>query len=495
MSLFESSAASLSRILQQKEVTSVEVVQSFLDRIEEVEPYLHAFITLTPALALETARSVDQRRMRGEKLHPLAGVPIAVKDNICVEGLRTTCASRILENFVPPYDATVVRALKNVGMPLLGKTNMDEFAMGSSTENSAFFTTRNPWDFERVPGGSSGGSAVAVSAGMAPLALGSDTGGSIRQPASFCGLVGLRPTYGRVSRYGLIAFASSLDQIGPFSLNALDGALLMNVIAGHDPLDSTSLPEEVPDYTSIREGELEKITVGIIGQNFAEGFDPEVSAAVHEVAAALKDLGADIVEVSLPLIDHGLGAYYLIAPSEASSNLGRYDGVRYGYSAGGSAVEEMFSRTRGKGFGPEVKRRIMIGTYALSAGYYDAYYLQAMKVRTLIRRDYEKAFEKCDLLIGATTPTPAFQVGEKADDPLQMYLSDICNITDALAGIPSLSIPGGFSSGNLPLGVQLTAPPLREDLLLKVAACLERAGEVHVKRPSVKIPEGWDCNE
>ncbi len=492
MKLYEYTAANLSKLLRKKEVSSVEVVQSFLDRIELVEPYVKSFITHTPAMALDMASSVDRKRSKGEKLHPLAGVPIAVKDNISTQGLRTTCASRILENYIPPYDATVVKTIKQLGMPLLGKTNMDEFAMGSSTENSAFYPTCNPWNFERVPGGSSGGSAAAVSTGMAPLALGSDTGGSIRQPASHCGLTGLRPTYGRVSRYGLIAFASSLDQIGPLSLTARDSAMLMNVISGYDTLDSTALPEAVPDYTACLEEGVNKLKIGVIKQNVSEGFDPEITAAVMKAVALLKDDGAEVDEVSLPLTDYGLGAYYLIAPSEASSNLGRYDGVRYGFNAGGNNIEAMFSATRGRAFGPEVKRRIMIGTYALSAGYYDAYYLQAMKVRTLIRRDYEKAFKRFDVLVGATTPTPAFKIGEKTDDPLQMYLSDICNITDSLAGVPSLSVPCGINSVGLPMGMQLTAPPFSEGLLLKVAAFLEQKRTYFPLRPRVKLPQGGD---
>ncbi len=490
MKLYEQTAAQLSRLLQKKEVSSVEVVQSFLDRIEMVEPYVKSFITHTPAMALDMASSADSRRLNGEEMNPLAGVPIAVKDNISTAGLRTTCASRVLENYIPPYDATVIRALREAGMPLLGKTNMDEFAMGSSTENSAFYPTRNPWDLGRVPGGSSGGSAVAVSTGMAPLALGSDTGGSIRQPAALCGLTGLRPTYGRVSRYGLIAFASSLDQIGPLALTAEDSALLMNVIAGHDPLDSTSLPEAGPDYASGFDGNVKRLRIGVIRENVSDHFDPEVTSAVLKAIALLKEHGAIIDEVSLPLTDYGLSAYYLIAPSEASSNLGRYDGVRYGFNAGGDNIEEMFSRTRGRGFGPEVKRRIMIGTYALSAGYYDAYYLQAMKVRTLIRRDYESAFRRFDILIGATTPAPAFKIGEKTSEPLQMYLSDICNITDSLAGLPSLSVPCGINTDGLPLGMQLTASPLNDSLLLKVAGFLEQKRDPLPLRPVVKLPEG-----
>lgn len=490
MKLYEHSAAGLSQLLKNKEVSSVDAVQSFMDRIERLDPHLKAFITHTPVMALDTATEIDNRRMNGEELQPLAGVPIAVKDNICTEGLHTTCASRMLENYVPPYDATVVGALRKAGLPILGKTNLDEFAMGSSTENSAFFPTRNPWDFSRVPGGSSGGSAAAVSSGMAPLALGSDTGGSIRQPASLCGVTGLRPTYGRVSRYGLIAFASSLDQIGPLTHGALDSALLMDLISGYDPLDSTSLPGKDPNFKASLDPDVKNLRIGVIRQDVTEGFDPEVTGAVHKIAAVLENNGAMVEEVSLPMTNYGLEAYYLIAPSEASSNLGRYDGVRYGYCAGGENIEEMFSRTRGEGFGPEVKRRIMIGTYALSAGYYDAYYLQAMKVRTMIRRDYEAVFKNFDLLMGPSSPTPAFKIGEKTDDPVQMYLSDVCNITDSLAGVPSLAVPSGFHSGGLPMGLQLTASPLQERLLLKVARFLELNYEGQQKRPDLKFFEG-----
>ncbi|OPL09172.1 MAG: glutamyl-tRNA amidotransferase [Firmicutes bacterium ML8_F2] len=490
MKLYENTAATLSQMLVKKEVSAVEVTQSFLGRMGDLDPVLKAFVTQTPELALKTAAAVDQSRLRGESLHPLAGVPIAIKDNICTEGIKTTCSSKILSNYVPPFDATVVGNLKAAGMPLLGKTNMDEFAMGSSTENSAFFTSRNPWDLERVPGGSSGGSAVAVAAGMAPLALGSDTGGSVRQPASFCGLVGLRPTYGRVSRYGLIAFASSLDQIGPLALTAEDAALLLGVIAGHDRLDSTSLPEDVPDYHRELGTDIKGIKIGLIRENVDQQFDPEVNAAVKQKLAVLEQNGAVVGEVSLPLTDYGLSAYYLIAPSEASSNLGRYDGVRYGYKAEGRYLEEMFSNTRGEGFGAEVKRRIMIGTYALSAGYYDAYYLKALQVRTMIRRDYEKAFERYDLILGATTPTPAFKISEKSDDPLQMYLSDVCNINDALAGIPSISVPIGLHSSGLPMGMQISAPPSGEKLLFTLAHFLEKQSRIVPQRPQLKISEG-----
>jgi len=495
MNLYEKTASELSRMLQSREVSAVEVTTSFLERIDQVDPHLKAFITRTAEQALDTAGRIDYFRQQGEQLHPLAGVPVAVKDNISTMDLRTTCASLILKDYIPPFDATVITALKSAGMPILGKTNLDEFAMGSSTENSAFFPTRNPWNLDRVPGGSSGGSAVAVAAGMAPLALGSDTGGSIRQPASLCRVTGLRPTYGRVSRYGLVAFASSLDQIGIISMNALDSALFLNLIAGYDPLDSTSLPGEVPDYTAGLEPGLEKLRVGVIRYGSTEGFDPEVTEMVQKAASLLEKSGANVGEVSLPLTDYGLSAYYLIAPAEASSNLGRYDGVRYGFCAGGDSIEEMFNRTRGKGFGPEVKRRIMIGTYALSAGYYDAYYLKAMKVRTLIRRSYEEAFKKYDLLLGAASPTPAFKLGEKTGDPLQMYLSDVCNITDSLAGVPSLALPGGAHTSGLPLGLQLTAPPLREKLLLQMACFFEKYSEQAPRRPVLDFIEGGSSDE
>ncbi len=490
MHLYEQTAFELSRMLNSREVSSVEVVRSFLERIDEVDPHLKAFINYTPNQALETAGEVDSKRIGGEKLPALAGVPIAVKDNISTMGLQTTCASRILENYVPPFDATVISAIKKAKMPILGKTNLDEFAMGSSTENSAFFPTHNPWNLERVPGGSSGGSVVAVAAGMAPLALGSDTGGSIRQPAAMCGMTGLRPTYGRVSRYGLIAFASSLDQIGPVSLTALDGALLMNLIAGYDPLDSTSLSDAVPDYSARLEPDLNNLRIGVIRYDQGDGFDPEVTAAVYKAASLLEEYGARVGELTLPLTDYGLSAYYLIAPSEASSNLGRYDGVRYGFSVDADSIEAMFSRTRGEGFGPEVKRRIMIGTYALSAGYYDAYYLKAMKVRTMIRSDYEEAFKKYDLLLGAASPTPAFRLGEKIEDPLQMYLSDVCNITDALAGVPSLAVPAGLHSSGLPVGLQLTARPLKEKLLFKTARFFEEHRKQVPLRPELNFLEG-----
>ena len=456
MKLYAMTAVQLSSILAKKEVSSVEVVNSFLERIESVEPYLKAFITHTPALALDMAKTVDQKRAKGEKLHPLAGVPIAIKDNICTQNIRTTCASKMLDNFIPPYDATVIASLKNAGMPLLGKTNMDEFAMGSSTENSAFFVSRNPWDLSCVPGGSSGGSAVAVSAGMAPLALGSDTGGSIRQPASLCGLTGLRPTYGRVSRYGLIPFASSLDQVGILSLDARDNALLLNLIAGHDPMDSTSLPVDVPDYLRTMNSELQNLRIGVIKQNIGPDFSPEVTTVVKELLSAFNDSNFFMEEVSFPLRDYGLNAYYIIAPSEASSNLARYDGVRFGYRAEAEDTDTMFSKTRGTGFGPEVKRRIMTGTYALSAGYYDACYVQAMKVRTLVRREYEAIFKNFDLLVGAATPTTAFKIGDKIDSPLQMYLSDICNINNLTELLKALATISGFVTGVPTEGVHIT---------------------------------------
>lgn len=479
MDLNKLNALELSSLMQKKKTSSAEIVKSFLSRIDQVEDKIKAFIALTPEDALQAAEQVDAKRMKGEDMHPLAGVPVAIKDNMCTKGIETTCGSRILREYVPPYDATAVSCLRRANMPVIGKTNMDEFAMGSSTENSAFFPTRNPWDTTRVPGGSSGGSAAAVAAREVPLALGSDTGGSVRQPAALCGVNGLRPTYGRVSRYGLVAFASSLDQIGTFSNDAAGGEALYRLIAGHDLKDSTSL-----DYGDAEEYNLEKnsdsqaflkkLTVGVLKEQAGEGFEKEITVKLDETIRYLENCGARVTEISLPLTDYALAAYYLISPAEASSNLGRYDGVRYGHSKrDADYFRDMFANTRGEGFGPEVKRRIMLGTYALSAGYYDAYYLQALKVRTLIQREMEKAFEKCDLILGPTTPTTAFKLGEKVDDPLQMYLSDVCTLSAALAGYPAISVFAGLSSGNLPVGMQFTAKPLHERLLFRVSAAME----------------------
>ncbi len=481
-------AAGLSRLLQAKEVSSVEVVKSFLDRIEQVEPQVKAFITISTEQALRAAGEVDRRRAGGEQLHPLAGVPVALKDNICTEGLRTTCASWVLENFIPPYDATVAAALRRYGLPVLGKTNLDEFACGSSTESSVYFITRNPWDLERVPGGSSGGSAAAVSAAMAPLALGSDTGGSVRQPAAFCGLTGLRPTYGRVSRYGLVALASSMDQIGPLALNATDCSLLLGLIAGEDPLDPTSLPDKVPDYTAGLEETLKGLRLGIITEHVGQGFDPEITSAVKKAAQALAEEGVTVEELSLPHHEHALPAYRLLCTAESSSNLGRYDGVRYGFCQPEDSVNQMFSRTRGLSFGPEVKRRILLGTYLLSEGQYEDFFIPAQKARTLIIQDYREAFKRFDLLLGAVAPTPAFKLGEKREDPCRMALADLCLVGNALAGVPSISVPIGAVNG-LPAGVQLTAPPLREDLLLRAAYFLEQRLEPGLTRPRLSFLE------
>ena len=484
MELFELSAIQLSKMLQKKEVSSTEVVQSFNRRIEETDPMIKSFITRCPQEALQAARVVDDRRAAGEKMHPLAGVPVAVKDNISTDSLPTTCASKILDNYVPQFDATVVSVLRRTGMPILGKTNLDEFAMGSSTENSAFFATSNPWDLDRVPGGSSGGSAAAVAMRQAPLAIGSDTGGSVRQPASFCGVGGLRPTYGRISRYGLIAFASSLDQIGTFARDAAAGMALFSLLAGHDSLDSTSLNEPVATDADLsgEEDSIKGLKVGFIEVEDDRGFDPQVMDKTREIADYMQSCGAEVERLSSPLTDYALSAYYLISPAEVSSNLGRYDGIRYGYSTISETdsetamlgIKEVFSRTRGEGLGPEVKRRIMLGTYALSAGYFDAYYLQAVKVRTLIRQEMEEAFQKYDILLGPITPTPAFRLGEKTKDPMQMYLSDVCTLSAALAGCPAISVPCGYSAEGLPLGVQLTAPPLQEPLLFKAEAVVEK---------------------
>jgi aspartyl-tRNA(Asn)/glutamyl-tRNA(Gln) amidotransferase subunit A len=469
--------------LRARAVSAVELTEAFLTRIERVEPAVRAFLTVTAERARAQARAADARRAAGEEA-PLLGLPLALKDVLCTAGVPTTCGSRILAGFVPPYDATAVARLAAAGAVFLGKTNMDEFAMGSSTENSAFFPTRNPWDLARVPGGSSGGSAACVAALEAPASLGTDTGGSIRQPAALCGVVGLKPTYGRVSRYGLVAFASSLDQIGPFARTAADCALLLAVIAGADPCDSTALADPVPDYLAELQGDLRGLRVGVPREYFGSGLEPGVEAAVRAALATLAELGAAVDEVSLPHTEYGVAAYYLIAPAEASANLARYDGVKYGYSVSAPTLLDSYFRTRAEGFGPEVKRRIMLGTYALSAGYYDAYYLKAQKVRTLIKGDFDRAFERFDVLATPTSPTVAFRLGERLSDPLAMYLSDVCTIPVNLAGLPGLSVPCGFVDG-LPVGLQLIGPPLSEGLLLRVAQRYQDATDWHRRYPSL----------
>ncbi len=463
-------------LLRRGELSAVELTQAVLDRIAERDGDVRAYLTVTPESALKQAVEADRRRAAGED-HPLLGIPLAVKDVISVAGLPTTCGSRILENYVPPFDATVVEKLRAAGAVILGKTNTDEFAMGSSTENSAFFPTHNPWDLSRVPGGSSGGSAAAVAAEMALGALGSDTGGSVRQPASFCGLVGLKPTYGRVSRWGLVAFASSLDQIGPLTRTVEDAALLLRTIAGHDPRDSTSVDAPLPDDAALFTEDLHGLRVGVPQEYFVEGMQPEVEAAVRAAVATLADLGAEVLEVSLPHTEYALPTYYLIATAEASANLGRYDGLRYGLSLPGEDLWATYRRTRGRGFGPEVKRRIMLGTYALSAGYYDAYYLKAGQVRTLIRRDFDEALAHCDVLVAPTTPTTAFKLGEKAGDPLQMYLQDIFTLALSLAGLPGLSLPCGFDDNGLPIGLQIMGRAFDEATVLRVAWAYEQHKE------------------
>jgi aspartyl-tRNA(Asn)/glutamyl-tRNA(Gln) amidotransferase subunit A len=474
--------------LVSKASSAVEITQAALDRTQSLEPQLHSFLSVTTELALQQARAVDARIAAGEAIAPLAGIPIGIKDNLCTRGIRTTCGSRILENYLPPYDATVVRQLFEQGAVMVGKTNLDEFAMGSSTENSAFQVTANPWDLSRVPGGSSGGSAAAVAAGECTVALGSDTGGSIRQPAAYCGIVGMKPTYGLVSRYGLVAYASSLDQIGPFGRSVEDAAFLLGAIAGFDPRDSTSLKVDVPDYTQYLKPDLKGVRVGLVTETLGEGLDGPVAEAVAAALKTLKELGAEVKEVSCPQFRYGLAAYYLIAPSEASANLARYDGVKYGYrTPEADNLLEMYCKTRAEGFGAEVKRRIMIGTYALSAGYYDAYYLQAQKVRTLIRRDFEAAFGEVDVLVTPTAPTTAFKAGEKTTDPLSMYLSDLLTIPVNLAGLPGLSLPCGFDELGLPIGLQLIGNVLREDQILHVAHAYEQATTWHLQQPELKV--------
>ncbi len=463
----------------------MELAESCLERIHEVEPRIHAVVTVTDELALSQAQKADALIASG-KAGFLTGIPMLIKDNMCTRGIRTTCSSRMLEKFVPPYDANVVERLKRCQAVIVGKTNMDEFAMGSSTENSAFFPTRNPWDLSRVPGGSSGGSAAGVAAGEAIYSLGSDTGGSIRQPAGFCSVAGLKPTYGRVSRYGLVAFASSLDQIGPLTQDVIDCALVLNAIAGHDPRDSTSVPYPTPDYTRCLSDNLSGIRLGVPEEYFVAGMQAEVKSVIRAAISKLGELGASVDwEVSLPHTPYALAAYYIIAPSEASANLARYDGVKYGFSyLKTSNMWEAMEKTRQYGFGPEVKRRIMLGTYALSAGYYDAWYLKALKVRTLIRQEFERAFERFDALVTPTSPTVPFKIGEKVDDPLQMYLSDVCTLPINIAGLPAISIPAGFAEG-LPVGMQIIGKPFSEETILKIAYAFQQATDWHKKKPKI----------
>jgi aspartyl-tRNA(Asn)/glutamyl-tRNA(Gln) amidotransferase subunit A len=550
MPLADHTAIELLAELTAGRTTSVELTRAFLERIESRDGQVRAFLRVDAAAALARAEEIDRRRRTGEPLGRLAGLPVAVKDVLCTRGEPTTCGSRMLEHFRPPYDATVVRRLKDADAVLLGKTNMDEFAMGGSNENSAFFPTRNPWDLARVPGGSSGGAAAAVAAGMAPLSVGTDTGGSIRCPAGLCGVSGMKPTYGRVSRYGLVAFASSLDQIGPLASTAEDLALLLEVLAGHDPRDSTSIDLPVPSYTQTVRQPLTGLRLGLVREHFAAGLDAEVEAAVREAVRVYESLGAQVKWLSLPHSKYAVATYYIIAPCEASSNLARYDGVRYGYrtderqmtaeldrqreqlqklaagdcpdfrghrvqpgtmrsmvgengtvpfgggpgdaAAARAALDDldnplvrMYRRTRAEGFGPEVKRRIMLGTYALSAGYYEAYYKKALQVRRLLRQDFDKAFAEVDLLAGPVTPAPAFKIGEKIDNPLAMYLFDLYTVSANLAGLPAASIPCGLSSAGLPIGLQLQAPPFEEERLLRAAHIFQQATDWHTRRPPI----------
>jgi aspartyl-tRNA(Asn)/glutamyl-tRNA(Gln) amidotransferase subunit A len=475
MASIPTTAIEIAAAVRSGELSAREVLESHLDAIAAREPEINAFNLVLADEARAAATTIDERVAAGEDPGVLAGVPLALKDNLCTHGIPTTCSSRILEGWRPPYDATVVQRVAAAGAIAIGKTNLDEFAMGSSTENSAFGPTRNPRDSSRVPGGSSGGSAAAVAAGFAPISLGSDTGGSIRQPAALCGVVGVKPTYGMVSRYGLVAFASSLDQIGPFSTTVADSALLLEAIAGHDPRDSTSIDSAAPSLLDVLDQGVAGLRIGLVTELMGEGIAPDVAARVRQAAEALAAAGAEIGEVSIPALSYGLSAYYLIAPAEASSNLARYDGVRYGMRVDAATTAEMNTKTRTAGFGEEVKRRIMLGTYALSAGYYDAYYGKALKVRTLIVRDFETAYKDFDLLLTPTSPTTAFRFGEKTSDPLSMYLNDICTIPTNLAGHPAMSVPFGAGSDGMPVGVQLMAPALCEPTMFRAAAVLEHA--------------------
>jgi aspartyl-tRNA(Asn)/glutamyl-tRNA(Gln) amidotransferase subunit A len=486
MNLTDKTATELLAVMAAGQASAVEVTDAFLTAIREHDSKLRAFLHVDEDDARRQAAAVDARRKSGEPLGKLAGVPVAVKDVLCTRGARTTCGSKMLANFVPPYDAHVVERLRAEDAVLVGKTNMDEFAMGSSTENSAFQLTRNPWDPSRIPGGSSGGSAAAVAGCEAPVSLGTDTGGSIRQPAALCGIVGMKPTYGRVSRYGLVAFASSLDQIGPFAHDTADCALMLEAIAGHDRRDSTSVERPVPQYTRTLNDPVKGLRIGVPREFFGQGLDAEVEAAVRAALKEYQRQGATLVDVSLPHSPYALAAYYIVAPAEASSNLARYDGMHYGHRTKQKAdLIGTYAKSRGEGFGKEVERRIMIGTYVLSSGYKDAYYVKALKVRRLVKKDYDEAFETCDVVMGPTTPTAAFRVGEKSDDPLAMYLSDVYTVSCNLAGLPGLSIPCGFTKAGLPVGLQLLGPPFEEERLLRVARMYEAATDWHTRRPAL----------
>jgi len=478
--------AELTAKLQAKETSSREIVDACFKRIEAVDGEIKAFISHDRDDALRQADAADLLLRQGTTFRekPLLGIPIAIKDVLSVKGHPLNCCSKILGKYISPYDASVISKLREAGAVVFGRLNMDEFAMGSSTENSAFFTTRNPWDRSRIPGGSSGGSAASVAADECIASLGSDTGGSIRQPAALCGCVGIKPTYGRVSRYGLVAFASSLDQIGPFTKTVRDGAILLEAISGHDLKDSTSVPQPVPHYSSLLNGEIKGLKIGLPREYMVGGLDPEVQAATKKAVETLQSLGAEVVEISLPHTDYAVATYYIVATAEASANLARFDGIRYGLRVDGADPIELYSKTRGSGFGAEVKRRIILGTYVLSSGYYDAYYLRAQKVRTLIRNDFLKAFEKVDAIVTPTTPTPAFKVGEKSDDPLQMYLSDIFTISCNLAGICGMSLPCGFSkSPKLPIGLQILGKPFGEETMLNLAYAYEQNSSWHLEKP------------
>jgi aspartyl-tRNA(Asn)/glutamyl-tRNA(Gln) amidotransferase subunit A len=486
MSLAALTLHDAARRLRSGEITSLQLTEAVFDRIAATDDRIRAYLTLDRDAALNSARRADERLRTGSGDAPLLGIPIAVKDNFLTRGLRTTCASKILGEFVPPFDATVIKKLRAAGAVIVGKTNLDEFAMGSSAENSAFFPTRNPWDLDRIPGGSSGGSAAAVAADQCLAALGTDTGGSIRQPASFCGIVGFKPTYGRVSRYGIIAFASSMDQVGPMTKDVRDTALLLEAVAGHDPADATSIHRDVPHYSASLDSHIKGLRVGIPKEYFMSGIDASVEQAVRLAVRELETHGAVIEEISLPHSEYAVAVYYIVATAEASSNLARYDGMRYGYRADAGDLTETYRITRDNGFGAEVKRRIMLGTYALSAGYYDAYYLKAQRARTLIKHDFDEAFQRCDAIVTPTSPTTAFKLGEKTEDPLQMYLSDICTISANLAGLPALSLPCGFDGDGMPIGMQIMGKRFDEATILRLAYHYEQSTDWHKTKPTIE---------